>query len=38
MPNKTQNLSNYINVLSDFQYSINIEYDLYSDTKILNYI
>ena len=38
MPNKTSDLSDYINVLSDFQYSINIEYDLYSDAKILNYI
>lgn len=38
MPNKAIKLSDHINVLSDFQYSINIEYDLYSDTKIQNYI
>ena len=38
MPNNKAKLSNHINVLSDFQYSINIEYDLYSDTKIQNYI
>lgn len=38
MSNNTVKLSNHINVLSDFQYSINIEYDLYSDTKIQNYI
>lgn len=31
-------LSNYISVLSDFQFSINLEYDLYSDQKIRNYI
>lgn len=38
MPNKAKKLSDYINVLSDFQYSINIEYDLYSNDKIQNYI
>lgn len=38
MPNNTVKLSEHINVLSDFQYSINIEYDLYSDAKIKNYI
>ncbi len=31
-------LSDHIKVLSEFQYSINIEYDLYSDVKIQNYI
>lgn len=38
MPNKADKLNNYIKVLSDFQYSINIEYDIHSDTKIKNYI
>ena len=38
MANNKIKLSDYINVLSDFQYSINIEYDLYSDKKIQNYI
>lgn len=38
MPNKAIKLSDHINVLSDFQYSINIEYDLHSDEKIQNYI
>jgi hypothetical protein len=31
-------LSDNIQVLSDFQFSINIEYDLLNDTKIKNYI
>lgn len=38
MSNKKIKLCDSINVLSDFQYSINIEYDLFSDTKIKNYI
>lgn len=38
MSNKADKLNNYIKVLSDFQYSINIEYDIHSDTKIKNYI
>ncbi len=38
MSKETLKLSNYINVLSDFQFSINVEYDLLDDTKIKNYI
>ncbi len=32
------NLKDKINIMSDFQFSINIGYDLYSDNKIKNYI
>ena len=38
MAKQPEKLKNYINVLSDFQFSINLEYDLYSDQKIKNYI
>lgn len=31
-------LDNYISVANDFQYAINIKYDLYADDKIRNYI
>lgn len=33
-----QKLNEHISVLSDFQFSINLEYDLFSDQKIRNYI
>lgn len=38
MNNIFDKLSNHITVQSDFQFSINIEYDLNSDNKIKNYI
>ena len=38
MNNIFDRLSNHISVQSDFQFSINIEYDLNSDRKIKNYI
>ncbi|MBR1747591.1 MAG: hypothetical protein IJ735_05200 [Clostridia bacterium] len=38
MAKKLERLSDHISVLSDFQFSINLEYDLYSDQKIKNYI
>ena len=38
MNNIFDRLSNHISVQSDFQFSINIEYDLNSDKKIQNYI
>ena len=38
MAKKIEKLKEHISVLSDFQFSINLEYDLYSDQKIKNYI
>ena len=38
MAKQPEKLKDYIKVLSDFQFSINLEYDLYSDQKIKNYI
>ena len=38
MSKETIKLSDNIQVLSNFQFSINIEYDLNDDTKIKNYI
>ena len=38
MSQEEQKLSNRIKVLSDFQFSINIEYDLLDNKKIKNYI
>lgn len=38
MNQKIEKLKEHISVLSDFQFSINLEYDLYSDQKIKNYI
>lgn len=38
MPRQMIKLSDNIQVLSNFQFSINIEYDLLDDTKIKNYI
>ena len=38
MAKRIEKLKEHINVLSDFQFSINLEYDLYSDQKIKNYI
>ena len=38
MVKKLEKLNKYISVLTDFQFSINLEYDLYSDQKIRNYI
>ena len=32
------NLTNNINIMQDFQYAINIAYDIYSDDKLKNYI
>lgn len=38
MNQKIEKLKEHISALSDFQFSINLEYDLYSDQKIKNYI
>ncbi len=38
MAKKIERLKEHIDTLSDFQFSINLEYDLYSDQKIKNYI
>jgi len=38
MSKKTNKTGSYITTISDFQFAVNIGYDLYSDDKIKNYI